>query len=284
MRNRPVINSKRLALQLTPLLDLLLIVIFAQYLEVEQKTVVDTETRAVQESRQQFLLEQSRDQLRHTREVLSGIQALREQAEQQLAESHTQIDNLDQTQQETQARLEEVARQRDRVVSALQQAFAGADEQVTELLKQLAETPETQRTLSPEQAQQLADDLAQADPRDLVVLLLAYEEIRKRCDIWELHLDSQGRYTLFDGTQRHVFRATTAEEFERRLFETYKSLPQPKSLVILLASFGEVRADLRQNMLLSLPTVIERMRRDASGLVRFEYALIGYLPEATTSP
>lgn len=284
MYHRPFLNSKRLALQLTPLLDLLLIVIFAQYLEIEQKATVETEARTVQAARQQYLMDQSREQLRHTQEVLRNIQVFREQAEQQLAETRAQLDSLEQTQQETQTRLEEVARQRDRVLSAVQQALAGADERVTDLLKQLAETPETQRSLSPEQAQQLADDLSQADPRDLAVLLLAYEEIRKRCDIWELHLDNQGRYTLFDGTQRHVFRATTAEEFERRLFETYKSLPQPKSLVILLASFGEVRADLRQNMLLSLPTVIERMRRDASGLVRFEYALIGYLPEATTSP
>ena len=33
-----MISAKRLSLQLTPLLDLLLIVIFAQYLEIEQTT------------------------------------------------------------------------------------------------------------------------------------------------------------------------------------------------------------------------------------------------------
>lgn len=274
-----MISAKRLSLQLTPLLDLLLIVIFAQYLEIEQKSTAESEAQAAREARQQFELRQSREQLKFTQDVLAATRAFQDNTEQQLAELKNQQQAARDEQQDLVARLSEVGSQRDRIVSALKQAFAGSSEEIVKLLEQLAHSPGTPQPISPETIQKLADQVAQAPPRDLALLLLAYEEIRKRCDIWELHLDDQGIFTLFDGNTRHSFRASSAEDFQRRLFELYKSLPQAKSLVILLVSYGEVRADLRQNMLMSMPIVTDRMRNDASGLTRFEYAVIGYLPE-----
>ncbi|MEZ5949063.1 MAG: hypothetical protein R3C12_07585 [Planctomycetaceae bacterium] len=274
-----MISAKRLSLQLTPLLDLLLIVIFAQYLEIEQKSTAESEAQAAREARQQFELRQSREQLKFTQDVLAATRAFHDNTEQQLAELKNQQQASRDEQQDLLTKLSEVGSQRDRIVSALKQAFAGSSEEIVQLLEQLAHSPGTPQPISPESIQKLADQVAQAPPRDLALLLLAYEEIRKRCDIWELHLDSQGIFTLFDGNTRHSFRASSAEDFQRRLFDLYKSLPQAKSLVILLVSYGEVRADLRQNMLMSMPIVTDRMRNDASGLTRFEYAVIGYLPE-----
>lgn len=274
-----MISAKRLSLQLTPLLDLLLIVIFAQYLEIEQKSTAESEAQAAREARQQFELRQSREQLKFTQDVLAATRAFHDNTEQQLAELKNQQQASRDEQQDLLTKLSEVGSQRDRIVSALKQAFAGSSEEIVQLLEQLAHSPGTPQPISPESIQKLADQVAQAPPRDLALLLLAYEEIRKRCDIWELHLDSQGIFTLFDGNTRHSFRASSSEDFQRRLFDLYKSLPQAKSLVILLVSYGEVRADLRQNMLMSMPIVTDRMRNDASGLTRFEYAVIGYLPE-----
>ena len=277
-----MISSKRLALQLTPLLDLLLIVIFAQYLEIEQTADQIQQQTAAQQAQSQFALRQTMDQLEFTRQVLDATQQQRSQAERKLEELRTLRQSEQATaeteNQELTTRLQDVSRQRDRILQIVRQLYASSSEELRKMLDQLATGSNIPSPVSPEQIQAMAEQVASAEPRELATFLMAYEEIRKRCDLWELHLDPQGLVHVFDGTNRHKFRVGTAEDFQRQLFDLYKSLPQTKGLVILLVSYGEVRADMRQNVLLSLPAVTERMRADAAGRTRFEYAILGYLP------
>ena len=77
---------------------------------------------------------------------------------------------------------------------------------------------------------------------------------------------------------REGFRARTAEEFADKLYAAYKSLPQPKSLVVIMLSWGDARADVREAALRALPIVTERMRQNAGGFIRFEYAVLGFQP------
>jgi len=277
-----MISAKRLALQLTPLLDLLLIVIFAQYLEIEQTATTINQQTVAEQARQEYELKQAREQLAFTRQVLDATQQHRTQAERKLEElrlaSQTEQTASETEAQELTSRLQDVSQQRDRILQVVKQLYASSSEELRKLFDQLASASNTPSPVSPEQIQALAEKVATSEPRELATFLLAYEEIRKRCDLWELHLDPQGLVHLFDGTNRHKFRAGSAEDFQRQLFDLYKSLPQTKGLVILLVSYGEVRADMRQNVLLSLPAVTERMRADAAGRTRFEYAILGFLP------
>ncbi len=287
---RPImISARRLSLQLTPLLDLLLIVICAQYLDMEQRNIVAGQQQAEQTARQNFERQQLQNELDFTRQVLSETRKIQSQAEKELAErakqQQTERDQLAEAQQELTTRLSDISSQRDRILSALQQIYATSSEEISQLLNQLAKSVNAQQPVTSGQVdqlvEQLVEQLASSEPRDLATFLLAYEEIRKRCDIWEIHINAQGLISLFDGSRRHSFRATSADDFQRQLFELYRALPQTKGLVIMLVSYGEVRADVRQYVLLSLPAVTERMRNDSGGRTRFEYAVIGYLPERT---
>jgi hypothetical protein len=64
--------------------------------------------------------------------------------------------------------------------------------------------------------------------------------------------------------------------FEEDLFRKYKSLPQSKDLVILLLSVDR-RSERQfvQPVRAALPRVVDRMRADAGGRTRFEYADLG---------
>jgi len=277
-----MVSAKRLSLQLTPLLDLLLIVIFAQYLEIEQTTQSEQQERSVALAEQQFELQELREKLQFTEQVLKATQNFREEAEEKLSsvseqrQAERSASASEQEQLET--RLRDVTDQRDRIIRAFKKIYAQSSEEIRKLLDKLAQTAGMPQPVSPERINRLAEEMAESEPRDLATFLLAYEEIRKRCDIWELHLDPRGVVQLFDGERRHEFRAGSPDDFERNLFSLYKSLPQSKGLVILLVSYGDVRADLRQNVLLALPSVTDRMREDADGRTRFEYAVIGFLP------
>jgi hypothetical protein len=68
------------------------------------------------------------------------------------------------------------------------------------------------------------------------------------------------------------------------MFERYRTLPQPKSLVIVVLSYGNVRAAAYEAALTGLPTVIEKMQADAAGRTRFEYAVLGYDPQRPAKP
>jgi hypothetical protein len=53
---RPAVNRRRMILQLTSLLDLLLIIVFVQYLEMQHATAMETERRVAVEAQRDVLL------------------------------------------------------------------------------------------------------------------------------------------------------------------------------------------------------------------------------------
>ena len=108
--------------------------------------------------------------------------------------------------------------------------------------------------------------------------------MRKRCDIWEIYINDTGMAVFSGSGQTHTFRAETAQEFAAEIYERYKTLPQPKSLVIMLLSYGDVKASIYEAAIDGLPVVAERMRTDQSGRSRFEYAVLGFNPTPAVVP
>jgi hypothetical protein len=122
------------------------------------------------------------------------------------------------------------------------------------------------------------EQLAAARGADVVRHLLTLTELQKRADIWDLRIgdDNVVQASLPGGTSR--FRADFAERFETELFRLYKSAPQPKSLVIILLSWGDADFAVRRAATEGLARGVERMTNDTDRRSRFEYAVLGYLP------
>lgn len=275
--------TRRLTFQLTPLLDLLLIVIFAQYMDVR-------ETAEITESQIEQRAEAAQDELLETREALARLEALhrREQLrnEQQMARLEEQLRSQTDSMQELQVQqseqsetLDRVLQQRETVGNVIAELFRIPEELVQQLLKPGAPS-EAPRT--PEEVDRLREQFRElADKRGSEVIkhLLAHEELRKRSDIWEIYVQENGNVMLRTGNGTRELRAESAKTFEDRLFDIYKSLPQPKSLVIILLSYGDAKAVWREAAIRGTRDAAERMRADAGGRTRFEYAILGYLPD-----
>ena len=79
-------------------------------------------------------------------------------------------------------------------------------------------------------------------------------------------------------------QARTSAEFDDRLFRAYKSLDQPKDLVIVMLSW---RADARfaaiETAVSRLPSIAERMRNDRSGQTQFQFLVLS-LQHPSTQP
>ncbi len=251
--------ARKLTFQLASLLDLLLIVMFAQYLEVQ--TVAQKQTERIEAERQT---------------AATDLEAL----QRQLADVQRQL-----------AQFEEHQRAADKV------EHAGV-EQLGRLFGELFRIPEStiqkiakQRSqddagLSPAEIAALRKEfqlLAAARGDQVVDHLLTFAEMKKRFDVWEVYLQANGALVVTAGSHQKRLQTgiiETPEQFSDELFKLYKSFPQTKSVVLILISYGDVLRPHRLAIITGMPAVAERMRADSNGATRFEYAVLGYRPES----
>lgn len=233
-----MIPRKRLALQLTPLLDLMLIVMFSQHLEYRQITA---------ERQQQ--IEQQTEQLA--------------QQQQQLAQQQQQLND----------QRSSLARQYLSTAELL--ATLLSPTQQNELSQQLQNFPEVRNALQ----QQLS-----YSPDGAARFLTQASAMQKHVSIWEIHLLDSGRAEIrCDGlTESTDF--DTPGEFADRLFLAAKRFPTPHSLVLVLLSWGDTQLGPRQAAEKGLPLLLEQLRRDASGIRWYDFAIPGYRPLAPPLP
>jgi hypothetical protein len=261
-----------------------LIVIFAQFMDVRDTTTEREQSTTTQMSAAQEELAGTQDQLAKILAEKNEAEADREFLRKSLQELKDSTSGVERERKSLEESLKRAHEQRDTVANLVADLFDLPDETINELIR--TRTPENVR-LTPEQVTRLREEFksfAKQNPGESVRHLLTFEEMRKRCDIWEIYINDTGK-TVFSGSgQSHTFRAETADEFAAELYERYKTLPQPKSLVIILLSYGDVKASVYESAVDGLPIVAERMRTDQSGRSRFEYAVLGFNPTPPVVP
>jgi hypothetical protein len=280
-----MLNRRRLALQLTPLLDLLLIVIFAQYLEVREKSLLAS-TQAE---------ERAAAEIAAVRSQHADDDRRIAQAEARLTELQRQ---LEARQRELGAEIQDLLQQQEQIGDVVAELFKVPDEMVEAALKSLAATDQPRSREELDALRRQFRELAAQRGHDAIKHLLTHAELRKRVDIWEIFIDRSGLVAVNTGERAQRFRFDAdldaeqlspeeqqrridraAERFATRLFDIYKTLPQPKSVVILLFSYGNIPYGVRKPAFDGLRMAADRMRTDSNGRSRFEYATLGYLPE-----
>lgn len=256
-----MIPVRKLTFQLTPLLDLLLIVFFAQYLEV--RTVARQETDRLEAS--QRTLAKDLD------ETLRQLVALK-----------AKLDDVDELRAERQSLTHEVQRlqaQRDLIGEMVVELFRVPESAVDVVVKERTGLGPGPSAGEIRDLKQQMERLATERGAEIVEHLLTFHELRKRCDLWELYIQADGQIVFTAGPHRHVIRAEETAAFSARLFDAYKALPQPKSLVLILVSYGDARLGVRQAVLDGLPAALERIRADDEGRSRFDFAVLGFRPD-----
>ncbi|NNJ26769.1 hypothetical protein [Alienimonas chondri] len=266
----------RMRFQLTPLLDLLLIVVFAQFLEGKQADETRDAKAEVQIETKLEALDEERAELTELRETLAE-ENVRLEAERN--------------------RAVELAR------SAVQTArdMEAATNRSADLLTELLDVPEAiAAQMRPEPRSDAAEDLQTARERiaqlrdqqgfEVLRFLAGYEELLKRAEVWTLHVRGGGFVALSTGSSVELLRLEQtgqrerAEEFVRKLFAATKILPQPKGLVVILVSFDRTaRAGVYQPVLDGLGEAVRRLELDQGGRTQYEFAVLGAAPEPTAT-
>jgi F0F1-type ATP synthase membrane subunit b/b' len=251
--------ARKLTFQLASLLDLLLIVMFALYLEMQ--TVAQQQTEQVEAERTTAASdgEALRRQLAELQQELTNWREKQRDSEHADQANREQLGTLiREVFRIPEATVQKIAQRRDRDDAGLTPA------EITSLKKEL-------QTLATSRGDQVVDHL------------LTFAEMKKRFDVWEVYLQENGALVVNAGSHQRRLQTGAVEspdQFSEELFRLYKSFPQTKSIVLILVSYGDSRLIHRHAVIKGLPLVTERMRADSNGVTRFEYAVLGYRPEA----
>lgn len=244
-------TRRRITLQLIPLLDLLLIVLFAQFMQL--RDVADKQAARTAEAERSA--------------VTSAAEIEAERQELELLKA-------------------ELGRERLRVEASLETAL-GRSNQIAALAAEILRLPDevVRRALAGKTAEEIERlkaaiaTLPAAKAADVVHQLATIAELRRNCDVWQIHIDDNNIIRVTFPPATTSFRVESPAEFDRRLFEWYKSLAPPKSVVIIQVTWGDATFGTKYAVKEGLIKSAERMRADRNGRSIFEYVILGFRPE-----
>lgn len=255
------LTARRVTFQLVSLFDLLIIIVFAQFFDLQDKSRQEIDAARRQSAAEARLFADGAGLARMLREELDRLAT-----EQQLAQAR-----FDHQLSEARAELERARADYQNFARQAARYFDLPGQLVNQLLEARDEA----------QAARIRDQLGKLAGQhgaQAVRHILTLAELEKRCDIWQIHIRDDGSFDFEFGERSQRFRADSAEKFASELFRQYRDLPQPKSLVMILLSWGDAELQLRAAAIEGLDRSTERLRADTDRRTRFEFAILGYLP------
>jgi len=260
-----MLSRRRLTLQLTPLLDLLLIVMFIQYIENRNRSVAAEETFSAQKTE----LENIRAQLHQESEQRQAV------LEAQFAKQREAVDELRQAYDD---RFRSIIDQHHQIGSLLAESLNLPGATMAEVLK-------LRTSGSPEDAQRLTDatenlrELVKSRGEEIFRFLIKVDEMQKHVSIWEVHVQDNGQALISDGQQSFVSDFNSETEFSVRLFEASKAFADPKTQVIILFTWGDAQGGARRKAIDGMPLLTDQLRRDSAGIRWYDFSIVGFRVE-----
>jgi len=299
-------KARRIVVSLTPLLDLLLIVIFAQYMDLKGKSdeaVAKLLQNEAAEAARQQRMEAADAAATHAARAAQDAAAARKQAERLRAAAAAERDAAvrlrKQVEAELQAKIKTIADLRadvDRLKLELKVVRTDAAEEVEQAHRDLelaagalADILKLPPEAFTDALETLPEDERMAVRRELedvrgkgvekvIQHLRKISALKKRCDFWEVYIAADDSVTVKSNAQVYgPFSAESEDQFILEMKQITERLPEPKSLVIILLSWGDAQRQTRRTAEESLRTLANvYLKSKHGGQKRFELAVLGF--------
>ena len=200
---------------------MLLIVFFLQYMELASKSdAVTSDASAAQQK-----LDASRTEIARLEASLAAASQLLDEVGSTMSATRSLLDRQ-QLESDLRGQQLQSAIDRQRLLGRLMvELFQVPPEAVNSLLDPRRSPPLAETSPEFERLRQRFRDMATASPEEMIQHVLTYEEVRKRCDVWEVHLHADPRevvVTAGDDVKRFPLQLENAEDFaglDRAAFE-----------------------------------------------------------------
>lgn len=269
-------TRRRFTLQLAPLLDLLFIVLYAQYIDLQEAT----RREIAQETERRQQAEQAKNDAAKLRtDALTHVAELTQKLEQFEVEKRRLTRELElarqQTEKEGQAReeLEKLAAKDRAAIGALVQNVLRINQDA--ILEAIQGSPAADRQRLRVSFEEMSTKSAAA----VIHHLRATEELKKRADLWEVYIgdDNSVKVTLVGEVMAENLQVQTADQLANTIAELARQRGEPKSLVIVLLSWSNADRRTRDMARQALDDVVTVLKADWPGK-RIEVAPLGYTP------
>jgi hypothetical protein len=269
-------TRRRFTLQLTPLLDLLFIVLYAQYIDLQQATRREIEQATAQREQAQVAKHEA-DKLRT--DALERLNDLNHKLEQADIEKRRLARELElaraETEKESQARgdLEKLAtRDRQAIGQMVQNLLRINQDAILEALQ--GATPVDQQKLRVE-----FEEIKNTSAAGIIHHLRATVELKKRADLWEVYIDDNNsvRLTLVGNVVAENVQVAEPDQLTNTLAEAARQRGEPKSLVVVLLSWSNADRRTRDTVRKAVDNLVTVMKAEWPGK-RIEVAPLGYTP------
>jgi hypothetical protein len=234
IRNSVVQSSRRrLVVQLAALVDLLFVILFLQYMQLRLISHRQSLTETEQRTQAEIAARNARGITEQAVQNLKQLQIDNRQLTDDLRNAEKQIKVLE-------GKSKEVAQQAEEELLFLgkaAQSMLGVD--IGPALK----------NASPDDVdavKKLLTGLRTADPGAVVQHLRTARELQKLCSIWDEHLSADGTVRLRCGDVTRTFRPRDENDFAQRFVDVSKEAGEPKSLVVVLRTFGDAQFAARE--------------------------------------
>ena len=277
-------RRRLIILQLTSLLDLLLMVIFAQYIGLQEAS--------------RLLVRNEQAKRRQAEQAQADTEVARGEAFDKLRELASALSISEQRRGDQSAKLQELTTE-----NLLLREKAGVIEQIEQARRKAAQDLQAVGELARDSldvnaeavrlalADVPADDLARLlaelrqlkdkGPTEIIQYLREAAELRKRADIWEVHVaaDDSIRVRVKDRVVAEAIFVTSQDDFLKQVLPLLRRQEEPKSLVILLVSWSDARLDTRSHVLAGVGQIVQVLDAQWKKAKRIETAVMGFAKE-----
>jgi len=269
-------TRRRFTLQLTPLLDLLFIVLYAQYIDLQEIT----RREIAQETERRHQAELHEEQAAKLRtDALQQLSDLNQKVEQFEIEKRRLARELElaraETAKEGQAReeLEKLAAKDRTAIGQLVQSVLRINQDAILEAIQGAPAPDRQRLRAS------FEEMSTKSAAAVIHHLRATEELKKRADLWEVYIgdDNTVRVTMVGEAMAENLQVLSPDQLANVIAEAARQRGEPKSLVIILLSWSNADRKTRDLTRQALDDVVTVLKADWPGK-RIEVAPLGYTP------
>jgi hypothetical protein len=226
-------SRRRLVVQLAALVDLLFVILFLQYMQLRllshRQYVTDRELRTDAETAARNARGVTDEAVRNLKQLQIDNRRLAED----LQNAQKQVAILEGKNKEVVRRAEEELQ----FVAKSAQAMLGVD--LEPALKNAAPT-------EVDALKKLLAGMKSADPGAIVEHLRTSRELQKLCSIWDEHLNEDGSVRLRMGDVTRTFRPRDENDFAQQFVEATKEAGEPKSLVVVMRTFGDAQYAAQQ--------------------------------------
>ena len=269
-------TRRRFTLQLAPLLDLLFIVLFAQYIDLQEATKREI-AQATQRSDEARRAEHEAAKLRT--DALSQVSDLNQRLEQFEVEKRRLTRELELARAETEK--EGMAREELEKLAAKDRAAIG--DLVQNVLRINRDAiVEALQVSTPADRQRLRasfEELSNKSASAIIHHLRATEELKKRADLWEVYIgdDNTVRVTVVGRVMAENLQVLSPDQLANTIAESARQNGEPKSLVIILLSWSNADRRTRDLARQAVDDVVTVLKAEWPGK-RIEVAPLGYTP------